>query len=349
MRRGYASQITSGVLLALAASAAFGVTTPLVKRFGVDIGMFSTALLLYLGAAGFALIGVGRRLEAPSFTRRHALFLVGVAFFGAFLAPALLAWGLKRTSGASASLMLNVEAVFTVLLGMLVNREAIGRRVWAAVTIIVLAGVLLVLDRGRIAGAQALGLGAIAAATLCWAMDNTLSRWLADLHPDRVVLGKAVLGVVASGTLAWAVGESVPPVTSAAGLAACGVVGYGASLRLYLLAQRRLGSARTGSVFATAPFLGAVVAWLLGDELGGIWSAAAVPLMALGVYLHLTERHDHEHRHDPLEHEHEHRHDDGHHDHDHAGPATEPHSHRHRHDPTTHTHPHADDAHHRHH
>lgn len=342
--------IVAGVALALFAAAAFGATTPLVKRFGVGVGPFATAMLLYTGAALFAGIMCLRSSRHAPAERRHVLVLVAVAVAGAFLAPVLLAWGLHRASGASGSLMLNLEAAFTVILGLLINREAIAPRVWWAMALIAGGGVLMVVDRGQGSGAHVIGLAAIAAATLAWAMDNTLSRRLADLQPDRVVLGKALLGATLSGGVAWMADEPSPDRGSALGLVLCGMVGYGVSLRMYLLAMRQLGSARTGSVFATAPFIGAAIAGLLGDSLGGWLSFAALPLMVAGVYLHMTERHEHEHRHELLEHEHEHRHDDGHHGHRHATLETDlVHSHRHRHEPMTHAHPHAEDAHHRHH
>ncbi|MBA3847395.1 MAG: DMT family transporter [Planctomycetes bacterium] len=348
MRSG--NPVIIGVALALGAAAAFGATTPLVKRLGVGAGPFSTAMLLYLGAALFAGIASVRAARNAPFERRHVLVLVSVAVSGAFLAPVLLAWGLQRASGASGSLMLNLEAVFTVVLGLLINREGISPRVWLAMALIAGGGALMVLDRGQDSSAQVIGLAAVAAATMAWALDNTLSRRLAELQPDRVVLGKALLGATLSGGTAWMVDERFPAGSAALGLVACGMIGYGVSLRMYLLAMRRLGSARTGSVFATAPFIGAVIAGLLGDSLGGWLSFAALPLMVGGVYLHMAERHEHEHRHEILEHEHEHRHDDGHHEHGHASlPAGGVHSHRHRHEPMTHAHPHAEDVHHRHH
>src|SRR5439155_13663594 len=124
--------------------------------------------------------------------------------------------------------------------------------------------------------------------------------------------------------------------------------GYGLSLRLYLRAQRQLGAARTGSIFAAAPFVGAAVALALGERSATIETAIAGCLLAAGVALHVTEQHHHLHAHDALEHEHAHRHDDGHHDHHHDAPVVGEHSHPHRHEPVTHDHDHAPDVHHDH-
>jgi hypothetical protein len=131
-------------------------------------------------------------------------------------------------------------------------------------------------------------------------------------------------------------------------LVACGATGYGASLYLYLLAQRRIGAGRTGSVFALAPFIGAALAWALGAGHAGWFAVAATGLFVLGVYLHASERHGHRHTHEPTDHEHMHRHDDGHHTHAHEPPVAGEHSHRHRHDHVEHDHDHAPDVHHVH-
>jgi len=127
------------------------------------------------------------------------------------------------------------------------------------------------------------------------------------------------------------------------------LVGYGVSLTLFVLALRHIGTARAGAYFSIAPFVGAVIALLfLGDRLTIGFSLAAV-LMALGIWLHLTERHEHKHQHEPMEHDHIHSHDE-HHQHGHTSddPAGEPHSHPHRHEPLLHMHPHYPDIHHRH-
>jgi drug/metabolite transporter (DMT)-like permease len=274
-----------------------------------------------------------------------------MAGFGAVIGPVALAWGLQNTSGSSASLMLTLEAVFTALLAWRWYGETVDRRVLLAMLSLLAGGVLLALDQGLQGEARLLGLLAVLLATLAWGVDNALSRGVADRDPGQVVLVKGALGAVATAAVAWGLAEPLPGWGSALGLLAVGATGYGLSLRCYLLAQRHFGAGRTGSVFAFAPFVGAVGAWALGEQGGGwLWLVGA-GLMLAGVLLHLAESHEHEHRHEPLEHEHAHTHDDGHHDHHHDGeaaPPSGPHSHPHRHGAMVHRHPHGPDLHHRH-
>jgi drug/metabolite transporter (DMT)-like permease len=341
-----------GGLIALLAAVLFGASTPLVQRFGVGIGSFSTAALLYAGAA---LIGLALRRPVEAEARVQAgdaRRLVLMALFGAVIGPVALAWGLQRTGGAGASLMLSLEAVFTAVLAWLWYRETLDRRVLLALSLLTLGGMALVFDRvfdRTSAGTTpVLGLLAVLLATAAWGVDNTLSRAVAERDPGQVVMFKGSLGAIATTLLAFAFGEPMPARWQALGLFAVGATGYGLSLRFYLLAQRAFGAARTGSVFAFAPFVGAALAEPERERSGSAWMLAGAALMLAGIVLHLAERHAHAHLHEALEHEHAHRHDDGHHTHHHDTMPAGPHSHGHRHQPERHTHPHVPDEHHAH-
>lgn len=341
--------IASGVVLALASAVAFGLTTPIIAWAGASLGALTTAALLYAGAAlGAAAMRLGAPARGPSLERRDLPRILGIALAGAAIAPTCLAWGLVRAGATAGSLALNLEAVLTVLIAWLVYREALGRRVIAAVALMAGGGAVLALDASTRSSAGLLGALAVAAATLAWAIDNTLTRPLADRDPLQVIAAKGLLGAALTGTIAVGLGEPTPAPWSIGVLLGCGATGYGVSLRLYLLAQRRIGAARTGSVFALAPFVGAAVSYALGDRTASAWTAGATACFAIGVYLHASERHLHAHVHESVDHEHAHRHDDGHHDHAHDPPITGEHSHPHHHDHVAHSHDHGLDLHHDH-
>lgn len=337
-----------GGLLALLAATLFGISTPLVQQFGAGLGAFGTAALLYAGAAVVGLLS-RQRVEREARLRRGDLpRLLAMAAFGAVMGPVALAWGLQNTSGTSASLMLTLEALFTAVLAWRLYRETMDGRVRTAMALLLAGGMVLVLDQGRTGGAQLWGLLAVLLATAAWGVDNTLSRALAERDPGQVVMAKALLGATTTMLLAVLFGEPLPAVGAALALFAIGATGYGLSLRLYLLAQRAFGAARTGSVFAFAPFIGATLAVALGDRSASGLMALGSVLMLAGVVLHLAESHAHEHEHEALEHEHAHRHDDGHHEHAHDDMPLGEHSHWHRHEPKRHAHPHVPDVHHAH-
>jgi drug/metabolite transporter (DMT)-like permease len=337
-----------GGLLALLAAVLFGVSTPLVQLFGRGLGAFTTAALLYAGAAAIGAL-LKRRVDREArIVRGDLLRLLAVAAFGAVIGPVALAWGLQHTSATSASLMLTLEVIFTALFARLLYRETVDARVSVAMAMLMAGGAVLVHDQGRGGGGQLLGMLAVLLATAAWGLDNTLSRVLAERDPGQVVLFKAVLGTCATTVLALVAAEPLPSVTAGLGLLAVGASGYGLSLRFYLLAQRAFGAARTGSVFAFAPFIGALLAFGLGDRSASWAMAAGGLLMLVGIVLHLSESHAHDHEHEALRHEHAHRHNDGHHDHRHDPMPTGAHSHPHEHRPMRHSHPHVPDAHHAH-
>ena len=337
-----------GGMFALLAATLFGVSTPLLQRVGEGVGALTTAALLYAGAATIGALSRRPAHREARMVRADLPRLLAMAAFGAVIGPVALAWGLQRTSGTSASLMLTLEALFTAVLAWRLYHETMDRRVWAAMALLLAGAVVLVLDQQRGGGLQLWGLLAVGVATAAWGVDNTLSRALAERDPSQVVMAKGAFGASATALLALAFGEPLPSAEAALGLFAIGATGYGLSLRFYLLAQRAFGAARTGSVFAFAPFIGAALALLLGDRSASGWMAVGSALMLAGVLLHLAESHGHAHEHEALEHEHAHRHDDGHHDHRHEPLPEGAHSHRHRHEPLHHVHPHVPDAHHGH-
>ncbi|MEN9539359.1 MAG: hypothetical protein RLZZ126_1594 [Pseudomonadota bacterium] len=334
--------------MALIAAALFGISTPFVQLLGRGTGPFGTACLLYAGA-GLAGCLVRKSPGSEARLRRLDLPRIGaLALFGAVIGPVALAWGLQQVSGTAASLMLALEAVFTAVLARLMYGESMDQRVLLAMLLLAAGGAILVLDQGHLGSAPTAGLLAVVVATAAWGMDNSLSRALADRDPGQVVAAKSALGAVATALLAWSAKESLPAVTTGAGLVLVGAAGYGLSLRFYLLAQRSFGAARTGSVFTAAPFIGAFVAWGLGDRAFTAWLGMGGLLMAMGVLLHVLEQHAHDHSHEAMDHEHAHNHDDGHHGHTHDPMPVGAHNHWHVHLPLQHAHPHAPDVHHQH-
>ena len=171
-----------GALLALLASLLFGASVPLVQRFGAGVGSWMTAAMLYAGAATAGLLLRSRTGKEAALQHRHWPRLISMALFGSVIGPAALAWGLQHTSSVSASLMLTQEAVFTVLLSLLLYQEHIDRRVGLAISLITSGGILLVLDRSGNGTVQVIGLLAVLGATVSWGVDNALSRALADRH-----------------------------------------------------------------------------------------------------------------------------------------------------------------------
>jgi drug/metabolite transporter (DMT)-like permease len=346
-------KLERGVWAAMGAAVLFGLSTPVAKILIADISPLLLAGLLYTGSGlGLALLLAVRAItvgRASIIWPRGAswFWLLGAAFFGGALGPFLLMRGLAQSDSASASLILNLEGVFTALVAWFAFRENFDRRIFLGMALIVAGGV--VLSFGSAVRAMGIaGPALIAGACFAWAIDNNLTRKVSINDAMLIACTKGLIAGPVTVAVALQARERMPAVADVFEAGLLGFVGYGLSLTLFVLALRDLGTARTGAYFSLAPFLGATLAVVLGAPLTGPLLVAGF-LMALGVWLHLTERHVHQHRHERLQHVHSHVHD-AHHRHSHGSDwrGQEPHSHFHVHDSIEHSHPHFPDVHHRH-
>ena len=333
-----------GFLLCTIAAVLFGISAPLAARLTDDVPGFSLAGLLYLGAAAAVLPVAGRAVPSAE-TLHRALGRLSVAVvLGGAIGPVLLAFGLAHATPASSSLLLNLELVFTTIVAAIVFREHIGPRVAAGTVLVLVASVVLGWN-----GSADLRWGAllIAGACLCWAIDNCVTAALDELAPAHITLAKGLVAGSANLLIGLVV-DGTPPLLPAMGALLIGAFGYGISITLWVAGARELGAARGQLVFATAPFVGAVVAWtVLRDDVASA-ELVALAIAIGGVALVVHSDHGHEHVHEPVIHDHEHRHDDGHHTHTHADGFDGRHQHQHEHVEMRHSHPHVPDIHHRH-
>lgn len=350
------SRMSSGIAAALVSALLFGISTPLAKILVAGVPPVALAGLLYLGS-GIGLLtwrslrqwaSVSAEVREAPLAGADWGWMAAAILVGGVVAPVLLMWGLVRTPGSNAALLLNLEAVFTALLAWFVFQENVDRRVAVGLFLIAAGGMLLSWGGAPIGG-MALGAWAVAGACFAWALDNNLTRRVSARDPVQVA---GIKGAVAGSiNLALAMLAGWYPSWSWGVLAALavGFVGYGVSLSLFVWALRHLGTARTGAYFSVAPFFGAAAAIVILEERPGMQFWVAAALMVIGVWLHITERHSHLHRHERLVHSHRHRHDEHHqHEHDESWDGTEPHTHVHEHTPVEHSHPHYPDLHHRH-
>jgi drug/metabolite transporter (DMT)-like permease len=347
-----------GVSYALLAAILFGASAPAAKALLLETSPQLLAGLLYAGSGvGLAIVTLatarrGRRdITEARIGGRDIPWLAAAILCGGVIGPVLLMIGLTRTPASSASLLLNLEGVFTAAIGWFVFHENVDHRIAFGMLAIILGGVVLSWG-GRADFAGLRGPLAIAGACLCWGIDNNLTQKVSGSDPIQIAMVKGLAAGSVNLAIALSLGARLPAASTLGAGMLLGFMSYGVSLALFVLALRHLGTARTGAYFSLAPFVGALVATVGWRERVTPLLVAGAGCMAVGVWLHLTERHEHEHSHEALEHEHAHVHD-AHHQHEHRPgdpPVTDPkpHSHPHRHAALVHSHPHYPDIHHRH-
>jgi drug/metabolite transporter (DMT)-like permease len=338
-----------GIVAALGAALLFGAGTPLAKLLLKDISPWLMAALLYLGSG----IGLGvYRLITRSPSVRLAPgdwpWLAGAIFMGGVIGPGLQMLGLTHMSASGASLLLNAESVFTALLAWFVFKENFDKRIALGMGAI-LIGLIILSWPGQATFAGVVPALCVLGACLCWGIDNNLTRKVSLSDATWIACLKGIVAGSVNFPLAFVLGATWPSLPHIAASMAVGLFAYGISLVLFVVGLRHLGTARTSAYYSVAPFFGAVLAIILLHERLSLKLTAAGAFMALGLWLHLTEKHVHPHRHPAMDHEHEHTHDE-HHLHDHPYPVTRgtTHTHLHHHEPMTHAHEHYPDAHHQH-
>ncbi len=353
--RVYQKTTYKGAGYGLAAAALFGVGLPLAKLLLPEASPLLIAGLLYLGA-GLGLLVFERlfyrgsdasRREAPVGTTDRWL-LAGIVITGGILGPVFMLWGLQRMAGVLGSLLLNLEAPFTIVLAVALFREHLGRVEAVGTLLIVVAAGFLQYRPGDLRP-DAWGFFAIACACLSWALDNNLSQRLSLRDPIVVTRIKTLSAGVCTLSLAAVVDHNLPRPSIVMAALVLGLFSYGVSLMLDMQALRLHGAAREAGFFATAPFIGALAAVPILGERWGTSEMVATVVMGVGVVLLVRAHHSHFHLHEEVEHDHAHVHAD-HHDHEHEKTqgVEEPHAHLHRHLPLMHDHPHRSELHHRH-
>jgi drug/metabolite transporter (DMT)-like permease len=338
-----------GVAAALLSAVLFGAATPFAKVLLQSSSPWLLAGLLYAGS-GIALTVLRwvRPGVRSSLSLKEWFYLSAAIAAGGVVAPVLLMLGLSVMPAGEASLLLNAEGVFTALLAWFVFAENFDRRI--ALGMLAIAAGAATLSWGANGSSTHVG-GSLLVLGACfaWAIDNNLTRKVALVDATWLASIKGLAAGATNLALAVSIGAKWPDLVTTTEALVIGAIAYGASLVLFVTALRQLGTARTTAYFSLAPFAGTLVALVWLREPLTVSLAIAGVLMAIGVWLHLTERHEHVHHHPPLEHEHEHVHDE-HHQHSHSGPVPSDvrHSHRHTHESLTHSHHHFPDTHHQH-
>jgi len=350
--------------MAIGSAFLFGASTPAAKALLGGIAPVLLAGLLYLGSG----IGLGIFIfasilfELKNTERKKANFqeanlkqadlpwLIAAVSSGGILAPLLLLLGLISLGASQASLLLNLELVFTAFLAWCFFRENINFRVASGMSLITFGGLILCVGSQSSPSVHfSVSSLCIVGACLGWALDNNFTRKIANANPTHIAAIKGIVAGISNCIFALAAGNRLPATHLVLTVLLVGFLGYGISLSLFIRAMRDLGAARASAYLAIAPFVGASIAIAFLHESCSKQVLISGLLMALGLWLQMTEQHSHLHKHEPLEHEHTHVHDQHHqHEHDQSMTTREPHSHSHKHEAMLHSHSHFPDMHHEH-
>lgn len=342
----------SKILIAILAAALYGISAPASKVLLNYINPLFMAALLYLGAGLGMFIYNSVKNSHQKEKTEASLSKKEIPYIAAMIAldiaaPVLLLLGLQRTTAGTASLLNNFEIVATSIIALVFFREAIDRRQWIAMVLIIIASAVLTFGADN-SFSLSFGSVYILLACLCWGFENNCTRQLSLKDPVQIVVIKG-FGSGAGALIVCALwGDFTANVFYIICALALGFVAYGLSILFYIFAQRSLGAARTSIYYSIAPFIGVLLSWILLKEKITAGFLAALFTMIAATYFMVTELHSHTHIHQSVSHNHKHRHDDNHHNHTHAESVDGYHTHPHTHEELEHSHSHYPDEHHRH-
>ncbi|PKO60468.1 MAG: EamA family transporter, partial [Betaproteobacteria bacterium HGW-Betaproteobacteria-18] len=201
------------VFFALVAATLFGASTPFAKLLAGDMPPVLLAGLLYLGSGiGLTFFRIVRDagLKPSGLPPTQWPWLLGAVLFGGVLGPVALMFGLTSTSGSTASLLLNLEAVLTAVMAWLVFKENADRRIVLGMAAIVAGGIVLAWSNQSTTLSGWRGPALVALACLCWAIDNNLTRQVSASDAVFIAAFKGLIAGAVNTALALGLGAQMP-------------------------------------------------------------------------------------------------------------------------------------------
>ena len=288
---------------AILAAVFYAVNVPVSKVLLREVGPTTMAALLYLGAGvGIGMLSLFSRNsweKSEPLSKKDLPYVIGMIVLD-IAAPIFLMLGISYGSSANASLLGNFEIVATTLIALFIFREAVSKRLWAAIALITLSSILLSFE-GTDSFRFSYGSLFVLLATVCWGFENNCTRNIASKSTYEIVVLKGIFSGLGSLLIAFTMRESMPGTGYAVVALLLGFVSYGLSIFLYIRAQRVLGAAKTSAYYAVAPFVGAFLSFVfLKEQLSWKYLTALAVMIAgsaLVVVDTLIRQHAHQHVH----------------------------------------------------
>lgn len=293
---------TRSILYAFLAAVFYAVNVPVSKILLKEVGPTTMAALLYLGAGiGIGILSFIRKdgERSEKLSAKDLPYVIGMIVLD-IAAPIFLMLGISYGSSANASLLGNFEIAATTVIALFVFKEAVSRRLWAAIALITLSSVLLSFE-GADSFRFSYGSLFVLAATVCWGLENNCTRNISSKNTYEIVFLKGIFSGSGALCIAFLKGEMMPAVRYIAAAMLLGFVAYGLSIFLYVRAQNVLGAAKTSAYYAVAPFVGSFLSFVfLKESLSWMYLAALIVMIAgsaLAVADTLVRHHAHPHQH----------------------------------------------------
>lgn len=284
---------------AVAAAMFYALNVPCSKLLLDKIAPTLMAAFLYLGAG----IGVGlmylfhhkKELPEERLEKKDISYTVGMVLLD-IIAPILLMIGIKLGTSANASLLGNFEIVATTMIALLIFKEKVSKKLWAAIGLITLSSIILSFG-GQESFTFSIGSLLVLGATICWGLENNCTRAISEKSTYEIVTIKGFGSGIGALIVAMILGESLPQIQYILPAVLLGFVAYGLSIFTYIKAQKVLGAAKTSAYYAIAPFIGAFLSFVLLQEILTVSYLIALLIMVVGTIFVIADTLVHHHAH----------------------------------------------------
>lgn len=258
----------TAIVYAFLAACFYAINVPVSKLLLTHVGETTMAALLYLGAGvGIGILSAFRKKEdsrSDKLGRKDLPYVIGMIVLD-IAAPIFLMVGIHKGTSANASLLGNFEIVATTVIALLFFREKVSGRLWLAIGLITISSILLSFE-GNGSFEFSYGSLFVIAATVCWGLENNCTRKISSKSTYEIVILKGVFSGLGALAIALVKRERMPEWKYIAIALVLGFVAYGLSIFLYVRAQNVLGAAKTSAYYAVAPFVGALLSFIILRE-----------------------------------------------------------------------------------
>lgn len=280
--------LSPGVGFAIAAPLLYSISIPLSKLFlqTVDPWLLAGWMDLATGV-GMATVYGGRALiwHTPiknPLQGQDWNWMWGSIAAGGVIAPVLQTFGIAYSTAATASLLLNLEGVFTSLIAWVIFREVFNRSIAYGLSFIT-AGSMMLVGTNTASVSFSLGSLAVIGASLAWATTSNFTHKISHCDPVQVVSIKTLVSGGVNVAIALALGNTLPPLPLLVAISLASFFCIGSTFICFILALRHIGTSRAGTFFALFPFTGAIFSIVLLKEPLTLNLLGAAVLMAIGL------------------------------------------------------------------
>lgn len=291
-----------GYISVISATVFFGIWNTFSKILLQDLSPLALSALVYCIAGIFLflirysrlnnrLMGIlDSKSEAEKFmSRKDYQVLLVTALAGSVIAPYIYLTGLNNITAVNASLLMNAETLFIILIGVLILKESFNRKEMMGFLLLLFGTIFLATngDVHNFSVAASIGTLLVIIAAFFWSLDTTLSKYLSNKR-DLIMVSalKCSIGGVILLTFSLILGLNLRiPINHLPYLLFIGIMSIGFSFVMIYYSIRKIGSTRTGSIFPISSLFGAVFAFIILKEPFTFSQLFFGLLMILGVYI----------------------------------------------------------------